>query len=103
MTGARPRCDLTARLLSSFAATLARERPFESTEVLFMNADEPTYFDIETVNVLREILEHAWTCLRPDQQAKICRSLLAERFLKAAAAGERDRERLLSAALDISS
>ena len=42
-----------------------------------MDANEPTYFDIETVSVLREILEDAWACLRPDQQANISRSLLA--------------------------
>jgi hypothetical protein len=66
-----------------------------------MDAKEPTYFDIETVSVLREILEDAWACLRPDQQANISRSLLAERILKAAATGERDRERLLDAALDV--
>lgn len=101
MTDARPRFDVTARLLSGFAATLLCGRPFGQTEVPVMDANEPTYFDIETVSVLREILEDAWACLRPDQQANIGRSLLAERILKAAATGERDRERLLDAALDV--
>jgi hypothetical protein len=65
-----------------------------------MDVNQPAYFDIETVSVLREILEDAWASLRSEQQAATSRSLLAERILKAAAAGERDRERLLDAALD---
>ncbi|HEY2211879.1 MAG TPA: hypothetical protein VGH62_09730 [Bradyrhizobium sp.] len=66
-----------------------------------MDGKEPTYFDIETVGVLRETLEDAWACLRPEQRGTTSKSLLAERILKAAAQGERDRERLLDAALDL--
>jgi hypothetical protein len=66
-----------------------------------MDGKEPSYFDIETVSVLKEILEDAWDCVRPEQRINMTRSLLAERILKAAAAGERDRERLLDAALDV--
>jgi hypothetical protein len=53
------------------------------------------------MSILRETLENAWAGLRPDQRLTMTRSLLAERILKAAADGERDRERLFDAALDI--
>jgi hypothetical protein len=66
-----------------------------------MGSKEPTYFDLETISVLKETLEDAWDCLRPEQRINMSRSRLAERILKAAAAGERDRERLLDAALDV--
>jgi hypothetical protein len=66
-----------------------------------MGSKEPTYFDIETISVLKETLEDAWGCLQPEQRINMSRSLLAERILKAAAAGERDRDRLLDAALDV--
>lgn len=64
-----------------------------------MESQEPAYFDLATVALLREILEDAWSCLRPEQRENLSRSLLAERILKAAPQGERDRERLLDAAL----
>ncbi|MGE5166418.1 MAG: hypothetical protein ACM3IH_20670 [Sphingobacteriales bacterium] len=64
-----------------------------------MVGEEPVYFDPETVTALREILEDAWTYLRPDQQARMQKSAIAERILKSAAQGERDRDRLLDAAL----
>jgi hypothetical protein len=60
---------------------------------------KPVYFDLETVFFLRETLEDAWASLPPVQQATMSRSLLAERILKSAARGERDRGRLLDAAL----
>jgi hypothetical protein len=41
----------------------------------------------------------AWHCLRPDQQAGLSRTILAEPSLKAAAQGERDPEHLLDAIL----
>jgi hypothetical protein len=66
-----------------------------------MDGKGPTYFDLETVSVLKETLEDAWACLRPEQRINMSRSLLAERILKAAAQGERDRERLIDAALDV--
>jgi hypothetical protein len=65
-----------------------------------MGRKEPAYFDIETISVLKETLEDAWGCLRPEQRINMSRSLLAERILHAAATGERDRGRLLDAALD---
>ena len=64
-----------------------------------MNGTEPAYFDLETVALLREVLEDAWALLRPEQRATMLKTTLAERILKWAAQGERDRERLLDAAL----
>jgi hypothetical protein len=60
---------------------------------------ERFYFDPETVTALREILDDAWACLPPEKQATLQKTALAERILKSAAEGERDRERLLDAAL----
>lgn len=60
----------------------------------------PVYFDPETVTVLREVLDEAWSGLPPEQQATMQRTALAERILKSAARGERDRERLRDAALN---
>ena len=57
------------------------------------------YFDLETVAALREVLADAWAALPMAERARTSQSHLAERILKAAAAGERDRERLLEAAL----
>jgi hypothetical protein len=56
-------------------------------------------FDPETVTLLRETLEDAWACLRPEQQATMQKTALAERMLKSAAEGERDRQRLRDVAL----
>ncbi len=64
-----------------------------------MGPMKPVYFDLDTVTLLRETLEEAWALIPPLQQATMSRSLLAERILKTAAQGERDRERLLNAAL----
>jgi len=64
-----------------------------------MDTKEPVYFDIDTVLLLRETLDDAWVCLRPEQRATMSKTLLAERILKSAAAGERDPERLRDAAL----
>ena len=64
-----------------------------------MAGREPVYFDLQTVAFLREILDDAWACLPAEHQAKMAKSTLAERILKSAARGERDRERLLDAAL----
>jgi hypothetical protein len=57
------------------------------------------YFDRETVSLLRTTLDRTWASLPPDQQARISRSVLAERILKAAAKGERDPDRLRARAL----
>jgi hypothetical protein len=57
------------------------------------------YFDPETVALLTETLEEAWTCLPPELQATMQKTALAERMLKSAARGARDRDRLIEAAL----
>ena len=62
-------------------------------------SDQPAYFDLETIALLRETLEDAWASLRPEQRAATFKTTLAERILKSAAEGERDRDRLLDAAL----
>jgi hypothetical protein len=66
-----------------------------------MVGKEPVSFDPETVALLRETLDDAWACLRPEEQATTRKTALAERILKSAAGGERDRERLRDAALDL--
>ena len=64
-----------------------------------MGGKEPAYFDLETVALLRETLDDAWASLRPEQRATMLKTTLAERILKSAAQGERDRKRLRNAAL----
>jgi hypothetical protein len=64
-----------------------------------MTDQEPANFDLKTVALMREALDDAWGCLPHQQRANSSRSLLAERILKEAAKGERDRERLIDAAL----
>jgi hypothetical protein len=64
-----------------------------------MVGEAPMSFDPETVALLRETLEDAWAALRPEQQAMMQKTALAERMLKSAANGERDRRRLRDAAL----
>jgi hypothetical protein len=64
-----------------------------------MVGKEPVYFDPETVNALREILDKAWSCLSAEQQATMLKTTLAERILQTAAKGERNRDRLLEVAL----
>ena len=58
------------------------------------------YFDPETLILLGETLEDAWARLRPEQQAAMQKTALAERMLKSVAQGERDPERLRDAALE---
>ena len=66
-----------------------------------MVGNEPMNFDPETVTLLREALDDAWACLPPALQATMQKTALAERILKSAARGERDRKRLRAAALDL--
>jgi hypothetical protein len=63
-----------------------------------MHQGTPAYFELKTVALLREILEEAWVSPPPRQQETMSRSLLAQRILKSAAQGERDRKRLFDAA-----
>jgi hypothetical protein len=57
-----------------------------------------TYFDRETVSLLKTVLDRVWATVPPGERAKTSQSLLAERILQAAAQGERDPERLCSRA-----
>ena len=57
------------------------------------------YYDPETVNTMKAVLEEAWNSLPPAQQARTTRSDMAARILKAAAGGERDPDRLRATAL----
>jgi hypothetical protein len=56
-------------------------------------------FDPETLDLLRCVLDEAWSLLRPDEQRQSAKSVLAERILKLAATGERDRRRLREEAM----
>ena len=66
-----------------------------------MSNSGPVSFDLATVSYLREVLEDAWDCLSHKEQAATTKSYLGQRILKAAAAGERSRRRLIIAALDV--
>jgi hypothetical protein len=70
-----------------------------AVETQAVETNEAVYFDIDTILLLRETLEDAWGCRRPEQRANMSKTLLAERILKAAAEGERDPERLIDAVL----
>jgi hypothetical protein len=48
---------------------------------------------------MKVALDEAWNRLPPQLQATMLKTSLAERILKSAAAGERNRERLREAAL----
>jgi hypothetical protein len=57
-----------------------------------------TFFDAATITFLRGVLDDAWARLPPGQTA-VSQSLLAERILKAAKAGERDPAKLRARAI----
>ena len=56
-------------------------------------------YDPETLTMLRGVLDEVWDGLSPDRQARMPKSEMAQRILKRAADGERDRARLKAAAL----
>lgn len=62
-------------------------------------AKAAAYFDAETIAVMKKALDEAWGRLPPKKQATMLKTTLAERILKSAAQGERNRERLRDAAL----
>ncbi len=64
-----------------------------------MDTKKPAYFDLETVALLRETLDDAWACLRPQERATTSRTELAEGILVLAAEGERNPDRLIDAVL----
>ena len=57
-----------------------------------MAIHEPVPIDLKTVTILREVLEDAWYSLGAEQQAMMSKTVLAERILRSAAKGERDRK-----------
>jgi hypothetical protein len=72
-----------------------------NTGGISMASHEPIPLDLKTVGTLKEVLDDAWYSLSAEQQVMMSKTVLAERILRLAAKGERDRERLLAAALDI--
>jgi hypothetical protein len=58
------------------------------------------HFDAQTIALLKVALDEAWDRLPPKLQATMLKTTLAERILKSAAKGERNRERLREAALN---
>jgi hypothetical protein len=56
-------------------------------------------YDPETIELLRTALNGAWDSLSDERKRTVLKSDLAERILAAAAAGERDVERLRMKAL----
>ena len=65
-----------------------------------MAINAPVPLDLKTVSILKEVLEDAWYSLSTEQQVMVSKTALAERILRSAAKGERDRDRLLAAALE---
>jgi hypothetical protein len=55
-------------------------------------------FDTETIALMKEALDDAWDRLPPKRKATLLKTMLAERILKSAAEGERNRDRLRDAA-----
>jgi hypothetical protein len=58
-----------------------------------------TAYTPETAKLLQCVLDDAWASMRPDEKARSNKTLVAVRILEAAAAGERNPERLLAQAL----
>lgn len=64
-----------------------------------MSQMQPAYYEPETILLMRDALDDAWACLRPQERATTSRTLLAEGILACAAKGERNPDRLIDAAL----
>ena len=62
-------------------------------------AKAAAHFDAETIALMKKALDDAWRRLPLKMQATMLKTTLAERILKSAAEGERNRERLRDAAL----
>jgi hypothetical protein len=63
-----------------------------------MPESTPAFFDPKTVAMLREVLDDAWALL-PAGKTSVSRSMLAERILRAAKAGERNPAKLRAHAI----
>lgn len=50
----------------------------KQTGEVIMDEEKRVYIDLETVGLLREAFDEAWACLRPDQQATMLKTPLAE-------------------------
>ena len=64
-----------------------------------MEQPERGRFDLETLKLLREVLDEAWERLSPKQRARIQKSDIALRILRHALGGERDPAKLWRAAV----
>jgi hypothetical protein len=64
-------------------------------------SERTVFFDPTTLAMLRNVLDDAWSRL-PAGQTDVTRSLLAQRILRAAKAGERDPARLRARAISTS-
>ena len=62
-------------------------------------AKAAAHFDAQTSALLKAALDEAWERIPPKLQVTMLKTALAERILKSAAEGERNRERLREAAL----
>jgi hypothetical protein len=56
-------------------------------------------YDPETLNMLREALDHAWATVPDHRKSKFLKSDMADRVLRMAARGVRDPAKLRAAAL----
>jgi hypothetical protein len=63
-----------------------------------MSVERSAFFDPPTLAMLRNVLDDAWSRL-PAGQTEVTRSVLAQRILRAAKAGERDPARLRARAI----
>jgi hypothetical protein len=63
-----------------------------------VNSERTVFFDPTTLAMLRNVLDDAWSRL-PAGQTEITRSLLWQRIMRAAKAGERDPARLRARAI----
>jgi hypothetical protein len=53
----------------------SREQSTRNVPKVTVANEEPVYFDLDTVLLLREILDEAWACTRPKQKATTNRPL----------------------------
>jgi hypothetical protein len=54
-------------------------KPLLTTREVIMDGKEPAYFDLETVALLREVLDDAWALLRPEHRATMLKTRLSSR------------------------
>ena len=91
----RTKMKVDTSAIGQTAEKFERHGKFENKEKavsggIFMKTVYSGAFDPETIDLLRSVLDEAWGSLRPEQQARRSKSLLAAIILKLAATGERD-------------